>query len=140
MTNTVTQLGSSQTYANLLPSAARIATPNAQEVDFSLTQIGGVIFVVNVTAAAGSGSVTPKIEGIDPYSEMPWPILAAGGTTQITATGTYVYKVHPAAPTVTLLKVQHAQDVVPPRVRFTLTHADSTNSFTYSVSVLTDGD
>lgn len=110
-----------------LPSSARTATPNSQEfIDLGRAS-AGLIVVVDTTNVTATGSLTVLIEGVDSLTGKTWTILQSAA---ITATGTAVLRVHPnltAAANVT------AKDIIPPRIRVTVTHLNAV-SVTYSVS------
>jgi len=134
-----THVDSGRQWVPLLASAARTATPNQQQIEL-VGDVDALVIVVTATAVAAAGSVTPKIEGVDPVTQATYPILTAGTTAVVNTTNTattYTYKVGQGLPASTTAQAQSANDVVPPVVRVTLTHADATNSFTYSVTALT---
>lgn len=137
MSTDYTQLGAER-YVALLPSAARTATPNKQQVTFT-DDVDYVVLVVNVTSAAASGTVTALIEGVDPVTQATYPILTATSTAQIgTSTGTFAYRVGPsltAGVDSVNTKSQAANDVVPNTIRITLTHSGSA-TITYSATLL----
>lgn len=128
-------------FVALLPSAAYTATPDQKQLNFT-EDIDAIVLVVNATSVAASGSVTPKIEGVDPETGATYPILTATGTAIVDTTNTavtYAYRVGQSLPggvDGTNKQSQSANDIVPPTVRITFTHADSTNSFTYSATLL----
>lgn len=132
MTITYTEV-SSQRHVALLPSAARTATPNQFQVTFT-QDVDYIVLVVNATVVNASGSVTPKIEGVDPDTGATYTMLAATSTSVVNNTNgakTYAYRVGPSLASGDF----SANDIVPAIVRITFTHADS-NSFTYSATLL----
>lgn len=132
-----TTVNAGQQYVSLLPSAARTATPNQQQIAFS-GDVDALVIVVDVTAVASAGSVTVKIEGVDTQSQATYPIATADTTSVVNATNgvaTYAFKVAQSIPAATTAQVVSVNDVVPPVVRVTLTHATA-DSFTYSVTAL----
>lgn len=139
MSTDYTQLGAER-YVALLPSAARTATPNKQQVTFT-DDVDYVVLVVNVTSAAASGTVTALIEGVDPVTQATYPILTATDTAQIgTSTGTFAYQVGPSltpGPDTAIGQThnQSSNYVVPNTIRITLTHSGSA-TITYSATLL----
>ncbi len=91
------------------------------------TQKGAIVFV-NVTSA-GSGSITPKIEGKDPVSGTYYTVLTG---TAIVANGMQVLRVYPGLPATANVS---ANDVLPGTFRVTVT-ANNANSVTYSVAAV----
>lgn len=75
-----------------LPSAARTATaaspvmPNRRHT--------GVVVMLNISAASGTGGLTLKIRGLDPVSGNFFDLLSDGAP--ITATGLYVFSLNPS--------------------------------------------
>lgn len=137
MTIDYTTVNAGQQFVSLLPSAARTATPNQQQIAFN-GDVDALVIVVNVTAVAATGSVTVDIEGVDTQSQGTYPILTATTTDVINTTngvGTYAFKVAQSIPAAVSARGSSANDLVPPVVRVTLTHSAAT-SFTYSVTVL----
>lgn len=127
MTIDYTQLGAGQQWIPLLSSAARTATPNQKQISAEGADVDALIVILNVTAVTATGTLTVKIEGVDPQSNAPWTILQG---VAVSATGTYLYKVHPNLPAAAN---QVAQDIVPTRLRFTVTHGNAV-SMTYSLT------
>lgn len=137
MTINYTNVGTER-YVALLPSVARTATPNQQQVTFT-EDVDYIVLVVNVTSAGASGNVTALIEGVDPATQATYPILTATSTALIgTGTGTFSYRVGQSLPGVVdsvNTKSQSANDVVPPTIRITLTHSGAA-TITYSATLL----
>jgi hypothetical protein len=106
-------------------SEARTASPTANGIDSAYAR--GVHVVIDVTAVAATPSVTPSIEGYDTLSGK-WYTLLTGSA--ITATGTTVLKVYPG---ITAVANAAASDVIPNRIRVSMTHADA-DSITYTVA------
>lgn len=115
----------------VLPSAARTATPNQQQVNLAPRGAGqgSLAVVINMSAVTATGTVTFKIEGIDPATGTAYPILTSAALAAVAVT---VLRVHPNLPAVTNLT---AQDMVPPVIRVTATHGNGV-SMTYSATVL----
>lgn len=135
MTINYTNVGTER-YVALLPSAARTATPNQQQVTFT-EDVDYIVLVVNVTSAEVSGNVTALIEGVDPASQATYPLLTATSTAIIgTSTGTFAYRIGPSLTTGLIGTTgQAANDVVPPTIRITLTHSGAA-TITYSATLL----
>jgi hypothetical protein len=111
-------------------SAARTATPTS--VEFGSRGAHGLHLVIDVTAVSATPSVTPLIEGYSGPSNV-WYELLTGSA--ITATGTTVLKIYPG---IGAIANAAASDVVPNKLRVTMTHADA-DSITYSVDALLMG-
>ena len=107
------------------PSAARIATPTAVELDMATAH--GLILVVDTTADPALASVVFNVDGVDPTSGKAWTIL---DSTAVDGTGTIILRI---GPEMTAAGGATARDVVPPIVRVTPVHADA-DSITYSVA------
>lgn len=106
------------------PSASRTA-PALTPVQFQSQDAVGVIVVVDVTVA-GTGSITPSIEGYDPASGKWYPILT--GAAIVTAITT-VLAVYPGAVAVANLRAELRL----PRIwRVNIVHNNG-NAITYSV-------
>lgn len=127
MTIAYTQLGAGQQYVKLLPELARTATPAQQQVNGDNADIDALIVILDVTAVTATGTLTVKIEGVDPQTDDAYTILQGAA---VSATGVYVYRVHPNLPAAANLV---AQDVVPTRVRVTVAHGNAV-SMTYSLT------
>lgn len=110
----------------LLASAARTTTQTTP--DITNLQGRGAHVIVDVTSA-GTGSITPKIQG-KAATGVYYDILV--GVAQ-TVNGTVVLKVYPGA---TVAANVSASDVLPAVWRVVATAADA-NSVTYSVAVNT---
>lgn len=141
MTINYTNVGTER-YVALLPSAARTATPNQQQVTFT-EDVDYIVLVVNATVVGATGNVTALIEGVDPATQATYPIMSALTTAIINNTNTavtYAYKVGPSLTTGVDAAVgrthnQSVNDLVPATIRITLTH-DASTSFTYSATLL----
>lgn len=124
MANDVNGTPSSRAFT-VLASAARTATPNTQEY----TLPGGArsfTLVIDTTAAGTSPSTVVKISGVDPTSGKIYDLLSSAA---ITGTGTVVMSIGSGLPASANVSANVA---VPPVVRITATHGNST-SHTYSV-------
>lgn len=122
-----TELESGHQWVGLLPSAARTATPNQQQVVFN-GDVDEIVVVLNVTAYT-AGSVTVKVEGVDPLSQAAYPLLTG---TAVAATGATTLEV---SPTMTAVANAVGQHVVPSTIRVTATHAGGTTA-TYSLTLI----
>ena len=110
----------------MLPSSARIATNNSD--DLTNSQQKGCHIIIDVTAISATPSVVPTIQGKDSVSGKYYTLLVGAA---ITATGTTILKVYPALIPVANLV---ANDIVPVKFRILMTHGDA-DSITYSVGV-----
>lgn len=110
----------------LLASAARTATQTTP--DITNLQARGVHVVVDVTNA-GTGAITPKIQG-KAANGVYYDILVGAAQN---SNGTVVLKVYPGA---TVTANLSASDVLPAVWRIVSTHTDA-NSITYSVAINT---
>jgi hypothetical protein len=108
-------------------SGARTATSSSS--DATNYNHRGLHVIVNVSSA-GTGSVTPMIEGKDNLAGVYYSLHAAA--TAITANGTYVYEIYPGVGTASGGITQATSRVVPRLFRVTMTH-NNANSMTYSV-------
>jgi hypothetical protein len=110
----------------LLASAARTATTSSSnQTNYNGR---GVLLILNVTAASGSGGLTLRVQGVDPVSGL--SVALNTPPAAITATGTFGYLVYPgiAGP-----NLSQASSTVLPRTWFvSMTHGDAT-SYTYSL-------
>lgn len=129
MTIDTTQLSAGQQYLPLLSRLARTATPNQKQVNAEGAAVAALIVMLDVTAITATGTLTLKIEGVDPQTNDPYLILQG---TAISTTGMFVYRVDRVLPAQANLT---AQDVVPTRVRVTVAHGNAV-SITYSVSAI----
>lgn len=129
MTIDYTQANSGQQWVALLPSAPRTATPNQQQVSAQSSDVDALVLIVDMTAVTATGTVTVTVEGIDPQTNMPYPILISAALGAVART---VLRVHPNLPPVANLT---AQDIVPPIFRVTATHGNGV-SMTYSITAL----
>ncbi len=76
-------------FIEMLGSEAR--TTSVNETGSNISNRGGH-FIVNITAIASTGTVTPSIQGLDIISDNYYDILV--GTT-LSTVGTHVFKVYP---------------------------------------------
>lgn len=111
----------------ILPSAARTATPNAQEFDGAGRTDAGLIVVIDMTAVTATGTVTVLIEGVDRVSGKTWTVLQS---TAVATVSTTVLRIHSQLTAAANLV---AKDALPPIFRVTCTHVNAV-SMTYSVS------
>lgn len=114
-----------KTYA-LYASAARTATPAA--VTVSARRFKGAVLIISTTAAGTSPSTVPKIEGVHSDGTV-YPLLTGAA---ITATGQVALKIYPGITAATNVAVS---DVLPDRIKVTLTHGNAT-SHTYAVDLV----
>jgi hypothetical protein len=122
--NTVTRVTNPGGVVEVLPSAARTADPDTQELE--VTGFRGLHLTIDATAAAATPSVVVTILGVDRISGKTYTILASAA---ITGTGTTVLKVGPGLTAAANLV---ANDVLPPVIRISAVHGDG-DSLTYSI-------
>lgn len=109
----------------LYTSTARTATPTVAV--FTSDGRVGLHLVIDVTAVTASPSVVPTIDGHDRLSGK-WYNLLTGAA--ITATGTTVLKIGPGIGSIANAA---ANDILPARLRLTMTHGDA-DSITYTAA------
>lgn len=115
------------THGTLLASAARTATTvSAAQTNYNAR---GVLLFVYVTGA-GTGSITPKIEALNPLGTGTFYVASYNA---ITTTGSYVYVLYPGAnATAPAATSGTASAVLSRSWDLVMQHADS-SSWTYSV-------
>lgn len=111
----------------LLPSAARVATPTAKLMPN--VDMVNLHLVIDVTVDPAAATVTPAIEALDPVSGKYYPLLVS--PTAVTAVGTTVYRVGESEAIVAGLS---ATSMIPRDLRFSFAHTDA-DSITYSASL-----
>jgi hypothetical protein len=114
----------------VLPSAARTAAPNVQQFVFGSNIADGprgLVLVIDVTALTATGTLTVKVEGVDPISAKAYTLLQS---VSITATGTTVLRIYPG---LTAAANTVASDVLPAVWQVTATPGNSV-SITYSIA------
>lgn len=109
----------------VMASAARTATPDTEELEIP-AGVRNMVLVIDTTAAGTSPSTTVTVAGVDRTSGKTWTLLSSAA---ITATGTVTLSI---APGLTASANVAANAVVPPVIRITATHGNST-SHTYSI-------
>lgn len=109
-------------------SAARTATPNTQEIEVG-PRWTGLTLVIDTTAAGTSPSTVFKVEGVDRISGKTYGALSSAA---VTGVGTVTLSVGPGLPVTANVS---ANQPVPPVVRVTATHGNST-THTYSVALI----
>jgi hypothetical protein len=114
----------------LLASAARTSTTACAKQADKVEQYARVY--LDVTAASGTGGLTPQFRGYDRVSGN--AVLLSTGGTAITATGTYCYEMMQNAATAAGNVKETVGRLLPCQWDFQITHGDS-SSYTYSVSV-----
>jgi hypothetical protein len=119
-----------KTTRKLLPSAARTAT-TATSVQYSDPSQKYIRLYLNITAASGTGGLSPKIRGYDPISGNAVE-LSTGGTA-VTATGTYCYEFMSSAATAAGNVKECLSRMLPMKWDVSVAHGDS-SSYTYSLS------
>ncbi|MER5252907.1 hypothetical protein [Streptomyces sp. NPDC002855] len=106
-------------------SAARTATPDTEELELPKgTRF--ITAVIDVTAVTATPALTLKIEGVDRASGKVWTLIEDAAVSTVSTGTLHVGPGLTAAANVT------ANAMVPPVVRFTVTHGDA-DSATYSV-------
>lgn len=106
-------------------SSARTVTPAAFTLD--IHRVRNLLVFIDVTAIGVAPSVVPTIDGIDAATGKAFPILTG---IALTAIGTRVLKVGPGITVAANLSVA---DIVPERIRITMTHGNA-DSITYAVT------
>lgn len=129
MANILTSARGQGRIVPVLDSAARTATPDTVEIADLDRDVAGLALVIDATAVTATGTLTVKIQGVDTVSGKTWDILTGAA---ISAVGTQVLRVRPA---ITATPNVSANDVLPPRVRISVTHGNAV-SITYSVTAL----
>lgn len=129
MPNVIRQLASSNMYFEVLPSAARTASPDSQE--FEITGRGyeyaGLHLILDVTAVTATPAVTVTVAGVDRVSGKTYTLLASAAVATVTTT---VLRIAPGLTAAANLTVN---DSLPPVFRVTVTHGDA-DSATYSLA------
>ena len=120
-----------------LASAARTASTNsADQLNYNAK---GLIAVLDITAASGTGGLQLVVQGKDPISGNYAQLTVT--PTAILAAGTYAYELHPGSSTAApgagngLLQVRTA-GALPRTYRIRVIHGDA-SSYTYSVGLQT---
>lgn len=134
MANVVRDLTGFGRVFEVLPSAARTATPDSFEFSGHGRNVSGLLAVLDVTAAAASSALTLSILGVDPISGKTWELLknvTPIGT--VGATPTRFFRVRWGLTAINADPSFAANDVLPPVFRIACTHGNA-NSLTYSVS------
>jgi hypothetical protein len=128
MANVVRTLLMGAPYFEVLPSAARTASPDTQEfrVDRRGVAATALILTIDVTAVTATPALTVTINRVDPVSGKVTALLASA---VIATVSTTVLKVGPDLAAATNLV---AQDYMPPCFRIDCSHGDA-DSITYSV-------
>ncbi len=118
---------------SILASAARTATVTDEALVRNRTNDGacGLRVIVDVTALAASPSVVLTIQGYDAAINKYFDVLVGTAITDVTGTGTYVYKIFPSA---TPSAGATANDFLPATWRIKMVHGD-TDSITYTLDV-----
>jgi len=129
MANNINKAGSAGVYGTTVyASAARTATPDTQEFELG-TGYTGLTLVIDTTAAGTSPSTVVKVEGVDRVSGKVYGTLSSAA---ITGTGTVTLSMGLSS---TVAANASANQAVPPVVRITATHGNST-THTYSVALI----
>ena len=128
MANTVRSLLMGAAYFEVLPSAARTASPDTQEfrVDRRGVAPTALILTIDATAVTATPALTVTINRVDPVSGKVTALLSSAAIATVSTT---VLKVGP------LLAASAnavAQDYMPPVFRIDCVHGDA-DSITYSV-------
>lgn len=107
-------------------SAARTATPAAFTLD--LVRVRALVVVIDVTAIGPAPSVVPTLDAIDQASGKAYNLLTGTALTAATGSTPRVLRI---APGLVVAANLTANDVVPERIRLTMTHGNA-DSITYS--------
>lgn len=111
----------------VLASAAQTTTQTQADQDNASAR--GIVVILNVTVASGTGGLTLEIDGKDPGSGTYYALLTG---TSVTTTGQKVYRVYPG---LTASANATASDVLPKTWRVKITAGDA-SSYTYSVGAI----
>lgn len=116
---------------DILPSAARTATPNDTILEgLPAADSNGLVIFLNLSAFTTAASLTVNVLGVDKVSGQQWVIATTGA---LTALGTYALCIHPNNPTQAMTAgVQKAQGQIPDVIQIQVVHGNG-NSHTYSV-------
>jgi hypothetical protein len=114
----------------LLASAVRAATATTDPQQNQDAR--GILMYLNFTVQAGAETLTPEIQGYDPGSDT-WATIHTAYTA-LSATGTYLLALFPAALSQVPATTGQGKNMVLPRTwRVVVTHS-STGNHTYSLS------
>ena len=116
--------------AVLLASAAR--TADAFSAKFKDEYATGVRLILSVTAASGTGGLTPRVRAYDPVSGNTVEISQGGAA--VIAVGTYAYEVFPATTSAPAGSVKEVVSRVLPVVWDVRVAAGDASAYTYSLS------
>lgn len=130
-------IGQTNTEGTLLASAARTAT--VQLPTQTNHNARGVFVVLNVTAASGTGGITPQFRAIDPISGTT-VVLHATPPPAVTAVGRYGYVLYPgisvSAGTLGNGSTILVASQVLPRLWTMVVSPGDASSYTYSLSYM----
>lgn len=123
-----------QAALTLLASAARTST-TATTAE-TANQYTGVLLILDVSAASGTGGLTVTVRGYDPISDNTFNLLV--DTLAITATGTYGFVVAIGASAPADGIRGSASYTLPPKWDVSIAHGDG-SSYTYSLAAVVIG-
>jgi hypothetical protein len=120
------------TEGTLLASAARtVTTVSSNLVNYNAK---GILIILRISVASGTGGLIPKIRMIDPVSGLTVQLNA--NVTAITAAGTYGIELYPGASTALTVAdgwvIQRTSGDLPRTYQVQIAHGDG-SSYTYSV-------
>lgn len=115
-------------YDVIFPSAARTADVNSAQ--FDLADGIGALFVLDITATAGTPTLDLKLQGYDPLANKYYDVQNASFAQQ-TTTGTVTLELYPGIAETTNRKVSGN---MPNQYRWSATIAGTTPSFTFTLS------
>lgn len=113
----------------LIPAGTTRTTAYSGPTSLAKTE-AGILVILNVTAASGTGGLTVRINAVDPGSGSNVALNAA--PTAVTATGTYSYALYPYG-AATGDVTQATSFYLPRSFRVTVAVGDA-SSYTYSLS------
>ncbi len=117
----------------LLASAARTADALAPKQHDEYAT--GVRLILNVSAASGTGGLTPRVRCYDPVSGLTVEVSQGGAA--VIAVGTFSYEVYPSTSTAAAGNVKEViSRLLPSYWDVRVAHADA-SSYTYSLSAET---
>jgi len=109
------------------PSAARTATPPAVDLQVDTSNGRGLVLLIDVTAVGVTPSVVPTIDGVDLASGKTWNLLTGAALVAVVTRPLRV------APSLVAAANLTAQDILPEKIRITMTHGNGI-TITYSVT------
>lgn len=123
-----------QATLTLLSSAARTSTTTATAQ--TANQFPGVLLILDVSTASGTGGLTLTIRGYDPISDNTFDLLV--DSTAITATGTFAFLIQTGSGAAAEGVRVSEQFTLPAKWDVSIAHGDG-SSYTYSLAAILIG-